>query len=92
MNVSVGHIDQIYPLIMSKQMYSVCIKRLNDHIYDIVHSTDINFAEKFKGRLVYLYDLLDVPRLGLGSRIVMCDKQTIKEVSSHHLVGQRIIL
>ncbi len=97
MNVTVGYLEHIYPISVDGCTYSVRIGGLGTTIHDAIKSYDNNFIQVNTGRHVYVYDLLDVPRLGVTSRIVSwtnnnTGEHIIKEVQNNHVVGQRVPL
>jgi hypothetical protein len=97
MNVTVGKLEHIYEPSIDGVTYGVRIGGLGTTVNDIVRSEQSNFIEYYTGRLVYVYDLLDVPHLGVKSRVVTirnCETglQQIREVEKDHVFGQRVLL
>ncbi len=97
MNVTVGKIEHIYQPSVDGITYGMRIGGLGTTVVDAVRSEQRNFIEYYTGGLVYIYDLLDVPRLGVKSRLVMISDrvtglQQIREVEKDHVLGQRVLL
>ncbi len=70
MNVTVGKLEHIYEPSVDGVTYGVRLGGLGATVNDAVRSEHSTFIEYYTGRLVYIYDLLDVPPLGVKSRVV----------------------
>jgi hypothetical protein len=97
MNVTVGKLEHIYKPSVDGVTYGVRIGGLGTIVNDAVRSEQSNFIEYYTERLVYIYDLLDIPHLGMKSRVVTIHNhetglQQIREVEKDHVLGQRVLL